>query len=630
MIVLDIAYNLDQVTSAVSQEAYPINEPYPAPPVDRDSDTVSLAFLISLSVTFALLMIFLLAMAIYVMFCGVDEAAYDEETGAAVASNSLNISSFFGSKGSILLDSNFTDPGQFDDDAALQELEETELLKMSPFEIELYNRTKTFNKVNPPVVHNFGTFLNDTDKKYIKDRGIQSYYFYPSINDNVDEEGNFLPSFLVQDKLDVSFTQFNKSSSTLLNYPLPNNKKDAVYFEVKVYKFSRNSNAVFSIGLVTTPYPYFKIPGTSSYSIAYESTGKLRINNPFSASTLLPKLQEGDVVGFGYRYKLGTIFITHNGKKMMDVTHNVGIDLFVSLGCLNASYTRTYTKDGLLEDPDNVSLRDALSNGQDIDLPDTLKTVFNPSNDIQVPCDELELQVNLGQVGFVFVEANVKKYAFGSLNGDIGIPPSYNGENFKKNAIIQKGDELPPNYFVDDTEEDIFFGNIHINEGKGSSSRHLGGRETNANYVNKTNNHNNMNVEEMGSYERKSSAFDKENNFYRDLADVVLKNSNPKKKSYDNDIAVSGIQNNAISNIETYSDESLQDMDNVGDITTRSTNFYGSENHNKDENENEIEELPVGSAKTDGNENQRKVALNKNNNKKRRNKNKKKKTRKHK
>ena len=169
---------------------------------------------------------------------------------------------------------------------------------------------------------------------------------------------------------------------------------------------------------------------------AYESTGKLRINNAFGADTLLPKLEEGDVVGFGYRYSSGTIFITHNGKKMMDVTHKVGIDLFVGLGAMNAAYTRTYTKDGLFEDPDNVSFRQkwselqAFNNGESssdyIDarnvISKDLLQVHDPKEDT-VSSDNIELHVNLGQLGFVFIEANVKKYAFGSVYGDIGIPP---------------------------------------------------------------------------------------------------------------------------------------------------------------------------------------------------------------
>lgn len=481
-----------------------IDDPYPVPPNVDDSETISLAFLISLSVTFALLMVVLVVIAVYVTFCGADEAEYDEEAGAGGGFHSL----FNKKRDSILLDASFTSAGQFDDEALLQEQESVELPKMSPFELDMYNRAKEFQKVNEPNVKEFGTFVNGSDLQFIKDRGIQSYSFLPSINDNTDEEGNFLPSFLIQDKLDVSFTKYNKSSSTIMNYPLPFNKKDAVYFEVKIFRHSKTSNAVFSIGLMTFPYPYFRIPGMSLFSIGYESTGKLRINNPFMASTLLPKLQEGDVVGFGYRYRTGTIFITHNGKKMMDVTQNVGIDLFIGIGSLNAAFTRTYTKDGLLEDPDNVALRESLSEGREVELPPDLLSVHEITAENGLESDEVELHVNLGQVGFVFIEANVKKYGFGSVYGEIGIPPSYTGNEIKTDTILQRGEDIPPKY-CDDRDTDDFFGNISINRGRaveGSSSNWRPMTQRALSVIPEAA------ESDLERYERLSSAYDRENN----------------------------------------------------------------------------------------------------------------------
>lgn len=487
----------------------PIDDPYPTPPNLDDSETISLAFLISLSVTFALLMVVLVIIAVYVTFCGSDEAEYDEEAGTG--SNGGGLHSFFNKKRSgILLDSSFTSPGQFDDDAASQEEEAEGIARMSRFELDLYYRAKEFQKLNPPNVKEFGTFLNESDSQFIKDRGIQSYTFLPSINDNTDAEGNFLPSFIIRDKLDIAFTKYNKSSSTIMNYPLPFNKKDAVYFEVKVFRHLRESNAVFSIGLMTFPYPYFRIPGMSMYSIAYESTGKLRVNNPFMASTLLPKLEEGDVVGFGYKFRTGAVFITHNGKKLMDVTQNVGIDLFIGIGSLNAAFTRTYTRDGLLEDPDNVTLRESLSEGREVDLPKDLQTVHDYCQENEMESDEVELHVNLGQVGFVFIEANVKKYAFGSVYGEIGIPPSYNGAEIKKDTVLQKGEDLPPKYF-DEGEDDTFFGNITINSGnsvRASASRLLSaaGDRTLTSISERPED------DENERYERISSTYDREHN----------------------------------------------------------------------------------------------------------------------
>lgn len=471
-----------EVNAGNSDDYFRVPDDIPA------DDAFSLMFLISLSITFGLLLLVLILISVYLTFCGGSDAADSDEEDEGSGSVSFK---FFRKGNSLLLDSSFMTPGKFDDEQALLEQEAEELPRMSRFEVELYERTKEFQKMSPPMVKPFGTFLNSQDKQMIKERGIQSYFFLPSINDNVDRNGSFLPSFFVEDKLNVTFTKFNVSSSAIMNYPLPMNRKDAVYFEVKVYKFKPCSNSIFSIGLMTCPYPYFRIPGTAIYSIAYESTGKLRINNAFRADTLLPKLEEGDVVGFGYRYSSGTIFITHNGKKMMDVTHRVGIDLFVGIGAMNAAYTRTYTKDGLFEDPDNVSFRQkwtdvtssnvgggssssgsqGASHISDVINPQLLE-VHDPK-DSPVSSDPIELHVNLGQLGFVFIEANVKKYAFGSVYGDIGIPPAYNGDDIKQDMLLQKGEELPPEYPDDEVD---FFGGVreHTTESRAAAGSAVG------------------------------------------------------------------------------------------------------------------------------------------------------------
>lgn len=540
-----------------------IDDSYPVPPNVDDSGTISLAFLISLSVTFALLMVVLVIIAIYVTFCGADEADFDEEAGTSSGAGPFH-SLFSKKRNGILLDSSFTSAGQFDDDALLQEQEATELPKMSPFELDLYRRAKEFQKVNPPNVKEFGTFASESDLQFIKDRGIQSYNFLPSINDNTDAEGNFLPNFLIQDKLDITFSRYNKSSSTIMNYPLPFNKKDAVYFEVKVFRHPTDSNAVFSIGLMTFPYPYFRIPGMSLFSIAYESTGKLRINNPFVASTLLPKLQEGDVVGFGYRFRTGTIFITHNGKRLMDVTQNVGIDLFIGIGSLNAAFTRTYTRDGLLEDPDNVEMRECLSEGREVQLPRDLQQVHEVTAEDAPDSDEVELHVNLGQVGFVFIEANVKKYGFGSVYGEIGIPPSYNGNEIKTDTILQKGAEIPPKY-SDTSGLDEFFGGIHINSGSSgaaSSSNLLPPRtERMLSAIPE------IAESDLERYERNSSAYDQEHN----PSDMANENTDLNR--------LSPVKSTSID--KTVGQDSTHEEEVVPLVSQRPSNHDGDKNKKK-------------------------------------------------
>lgn len=450
----------------LSQNGFP---PGMSPPMDSDTDAINLAFLISLSVTFAIVMILLIMVVAYITFCGGDESRYDEEAGVRrphdIGNRRLPLSGIFTKRhNGLLLDGSFIQSSSYGsvgngggggDDESFKKMEMEAVKKMSSFEIEYYKRAKEFQRETPPLITRFGSYMSDTDLMFLKDRGIQSYFLLPSINDNVDKVGHFLPSFHIQDKLDILFTKYNKSSSTILNFPLPYNRRDAVYFEVKIFKHLKKSNSVFSIGLSTIPYPYFRPPGMCNFSIAYESTGKLRINNPFGAATLLPKLEEGDVVGFGYRYKSGTIFITHNGKKLMDIIENVHVDLFLSVGCMNASYTRTYTYDGLVEDADNIG-----ADSIDEMLNDTLRRVHDIHVE-EIESDVVELNVNLGQLGYVFIEANVKKYSFGSVYGEIGIPPLYDG--MSNDVVLQKGEEVaPPVYKSDDTiaEGDVAEGDI--------------------------------------------------------------------------------------------------------------------------------------------------------------------------
>ena len=55
-------------------------------------------------------------------------------------------------------------------------------------------------------------------------------------------------------------------------------------------------------------------------------------------------------------------------------------------------------------------------------MPEKIQRVHDPYNeDDCIDSDEVEFHVNLGQIGFVFIEANVKKYSFGSVYGEIGI-----------------------------------------------------------------------------------------------------------------------------------------------------------------------------------------------------------------
>ena len=86
---------------------------------------------------------------------------------------------------------------------------------------------------------------------------------------------------------------------------------------------------------------------------------------------------QGDVVGVGYRPRTGTIFFTRNGKKLDDIAHG-------------------------------------------------LKTQnFFPTVGANGPCT---IHVNFGQSGFVFIEANVKKWGLAPMTGSLAPPPPYGSE----------------------------------------------------------------------------------------------------------------------------------------------------------------------------------------------------------
>lgn len=107
------------------------------------------------------------------------------------------------------------------------------------------------------------------------------------------------------------------------------------------------------------------------------ANGNRRHNQPFAPTAYGPAYVQGDVIGVGYRPRTGTIFFTRNGKKLDDVAHG-------------------------------------------------LKTQnFFPTVGANGPC---QVHVNFGQMGFVFIEANVKKWGLAPQTGSLAPPPPYGSE----------------------------------------------------------------------------------------------------------------------------------------------------------------------------------------------------------
>jgi len=167
---------------------------------------------------------------------------------------------------------------------------------------------------------------------------------------------------------------FDSECSVQTNLPIPK-QNEVYYWEAKIY--DKPETSLVSVGVTTKPYPLFRLPGLHKTSIAYSSTGHRRFNQPFSASNYGPSFVQGDVVGVGYRPRTGTVFFTRNGKKLEDVAHGLkSQNLFPTLG----------------------------ANG---------------------PC---QISVNFGQMGFVFIEANVKKWGLAPMTGSLAPPPPYGSE----------------------------------------------------------------------------------------------------------------------------------------------------------------------------------------------------------
>lgn len=117
--------------------------------------------------------------------------------------------------------------------------------------------------------------------------------------------------------------------------------------------------------------------GFHKTSVAYLSSGVRRVNQPFTSTLYGTEFVQGDVIGVGYRPRAGTIFFTRNGRKFDDVVHG-------------------------MRSPN-----------------------FFPTIGATGPCS---VHVNFGQLGFVFIEANVKKWGLAPMTGSLAPPPPYGSE----------------------------------------------------------------------------------------------------------------------------------------------------------------------------------------------------------
>ncbi|KAF9512762.1 hypothetical protein BS47DRAFT_1345000 [Hydnum rufescens UP504] len=228
-----------------------------------------------------------------------------------------------------------------------------------------YQQAKDWQLQYPP--NSLPTDITLSQFLSIQEKGVSAWCFEPDYET--------MPSLLVHARTELTFLPDPSSSSTVQsNLPLPK-LNEVYYWEVKMFDLPESTTV--SVGLATKPYPPFRLPGLNRFSIAYHSNGDKSYNYPFTATPFGPPLKEGDVLGVGYRPRSGTVFFTRNGRKTEDA--------FVGLGKWN----------------------------------------LFPSIGADGPCS---VHVNLGQAGFVHIEANVKKWGLAPSVGTLAPPPAYGSE----------------------------------------------------------------------------------------------------------------------------------------------------------------------------------------------------------
>ncbi|GAA5966135.1 hypothetical protein JCM3765_005542 [Sporobolomyces pararoseus] len=236
-----------------------------------------------------------------------------------------------------------------------------------------YQRAKDWQLQYPP--NSQPTEITLSQFLSIQEKGVSAWSFEP------DYESN--PALIVQSRTEITFLadgfgmapQEGGGCSVQSNLPLPK-LNEVYYWEAKMFEKPEGTNV--AIGLATKPFPSFRLPGWNKYSIGYHSADGFKSHNfPFTSTSYGPPLLEGDTLGVGYRPRTGTVFFTRNGKKLEDAfigfnKHN----LFPTVGA-----------DG-----------------------------------------SCSIHVNLGQAGFVFIEANVKKWGLAPMMGTLAPPPAYGSE----------------------------------------------------------------------------------------------------------------------------------------------------------------------------------------------------------
>ncbi|KAL5641265.1 hypothetical protein ACGC1H_001674 [Rhizoctonia solani] len=275
-------------------------------------------------------------------------------------------------------------------DGGFEGLEQRWLDGVSDVEQRQYHRVKEYQQQFPP--NSQATDITLSQFLTIQEKGVSAWSFEP------DYEAG--ANLLVHARTELTFLPDPFSATSVQsNLPLPK-LNEVYYWEVKMFDLPPTTN--IAIGLATKPFPSFSMPGHARQSLAYLSSGERCHNYPFTVTSCGPPLIEGDVLGIGYRPRTGSAFFTRNGRRLEDAFTGLGRwNLFPTIGA-----------DG--------------------------------------PCS---LHVNLGQAGFVFIEANVKKWGLAPSVGTLAPPPAYGSE--RGSILLEAGGAIRR---TDDGSEGTSFG----------------------------------------------------------------------------------------------------------------------------------------------------------------------------
>ncbi|QRV76229.1 SPRY domain protein [Ceratobasidium sp. AG-Ba] len=292
-------------------------------------------------------------------------------------------------------------------DGGFDGLESRWLEGVSDLEQRQYHRVKEYQQQYPP--NSQATDITLSQFLTIQEKGVSAWSFEPDYESGAN--------LLVHARTELTFLPDPFSATSVQsNLPLPK-LNEVYYWEVKMFDLPTTTN--IAIGLATKPFPSFCLPGSARQSFAYLSSGERCHNYPFMVTSCGPPLIEGDVLGIGYRPRTGVAFFTRNGRRLEDAFTGLGRwNLFPTIGA-----------DG--------------------------------------PCS---LHVNLGQAGFVFIEANVKKWGLAPSVGTLAPPPAYGSE--RGSILLETGGNVRR---IDDRVEGTSFsstGSSHRANRIGGNSSH--------------------------------------------------------------------------------------------------------------------------------------------------------------